>query len=352
MGIVRKLLTPDEVAAANTRYDSDCDCVQVTTDGGTTWTDAPGLNPRSQPAYRLPARGGADPRCDAAANMQDKLKSFVAQDVAGLAQFQLATALIGIVLIFLPEAGIIFDLFIAVAEAIITIGADAIEGAFTDAQWAIVLCILYCDIGSDGTVSSSQLSTIISDIETQCDSVVYDVLSLHLQMIGEVGLTNAGASGDVTGDCSSCECAWCYTIDFTVSDGGFTPAAWGGSPAAAWTSGVGWHDNGGFGPVKGVFIQFAASEVISYTSAEIFWTDASSMQTVNVQGFIDPAGAPTYNLFVDIFGAASGDQVVGAEPTQYIQLSLDNSAGGTGAVTLWKAILRGTGDNPFGTSNC
>jgi len=349
---IRMKLTADDFSPSNLRYDSGCDCVQQTPDGGTTWVNSPSQDPRTSVLFQLPPRGGSDPHCDAAANMVDKLKSQVNFFEQSLSILQAVNGFLAILTIFDPEIGIVLDVIAAVAEELLTIGADAIEGAFNDAQWALILCILYCGINSDGTVTADQLTAILAQIDAQCDPVVYDVMFYLLPMLGNVGLTNAGASGDVVGDCSSCVCEWCYTIDFTVSDGGFTPSAWGGSNAAAYTAGVGWHDNGGFGSVKGVFIQYAATEVIDYVSADIFWTDASNMQTVNVQGFTDPSGAPTYNNFVDIFGATSGDHNLTAEPTQYIQLSLDNSASGTGSVVLNKVILRGTGDNPFGTSNC
>jgi len=239
MKVVRKQLTPDEVTPAGTRYDSDCNCIQASPDGGTTWNDAPGLDPRSQTAFARPGRGGgADQACNVAANATDKLKSMVMQAEGELEQFQLATALVGIVLLFLPEAGLLVDLFIAVAEALITIGSDAILGAFTDAQWSLIECIIYCSVDADGQIPDSAMSVILAEIEAECDPVVYDVMFFVLPSLGSVGLSNAGNTGSLTGDCSGCAtCTWEKSWDFTIGAHTFVPQA---GCCGAYSPGVGW----------------------------------------------------------------------------------------------------------------
>ncbi len=212
MKIIRGRLSASDVTPATLRWNPDTNTVQQTADGGATWTDQPTLDPRSGDGYRLPARTTSDPRCDAAANMVVKLKSMVNIFESELAQLQAVNALVDIVLVFLPEVGIVIEALLAATEFLLTIGADVISAAFTDDQWDLVKCILYCDISGDGTVTSSQFDTIISDIHDQCSTVVYDVLFtlLHLAL-GDVGLSNAGATGDATDDCSSCACRWCRT---------------------------------------------------------------------------------------------------------------------------------------------
>lgn len=233
---IRGLLAPSQVTPTGTRYDGGCDCIQISPDGGTTWNDVPGLDPRNDPAYMFPARTGSDPRCDAAANMTAKLQSMVEQAERTITAFQMATAFLAIMLPFLGEAGLLVDLIIAVGEAIITIGAGEISLAFTSDQWDLINCILYCDSETDGTLTADDLSQILSDIHDQCNSVVSDVMVLLALMNGFVGLSNAGATGDLTGDCSGCNCAWCYEWDFTLSDGGWTAV----SGLASYSSGNGW----------------------------------------------------------------------------------------------------------------
>lgn len=236
MKIIRGKLSASDVTPAGTRYNVDCDCIQISPDGGATWNDAPGLDPRSDPSYLLPSRGGSDPKCDAAANMVAKLKNMIDEAEKTVTEFQMATAFLTIIATFLGAAGILADAMVIVAEALITIGAGEISLAFTSDQWDIIECILYCDSQSDGTLTADDMSRILSDIHDQCTVVVSDVMALIALMNGFVGLSNAGATGSETGDCSGCACAWCYEWDFTISDGGWVAD----SDLANYTPGVGW----------------------------------------------------------------------------------------------------------------
>lgn len=210
--VVRKLLAPEQVTPENVRWNADCNCLQQTADGGTTWVNNPAGDPRNGDGYRLPPRTTSDPRCDAAANMTAQLKKAVFIFEQEIAQFQLANQLLDVVLLFLPGVGWVLDAILAAVSILVTIGADAISSAFNDTQWGIVECILYCDISGNGTVTQAQFDQILDDMHTQCDTVVYDVLYTLLTLsLGVVGLSNAGATGYETGDCDSCACRWCRT---------------------------------------------------------------------------------------------------------------------------------------------
>ncbi len=237
--VVRKELAATQVTPANLRWNPDTNTVQQTPDGGSTWVDNPAADPRYGAGFQLPARSSSDPQCDAAANMVVKLKSSVNIFEAEIAQVQAANALLDILLVFLPEVGIVVEALVAATEFILTIGADVISAAFTDDQWAIVLCILYCDIASDGTVNQTQFDKILDDMHTQCSTVVYDVLyTLFTLSLGVNGVSNAGATGSETGDCSSCACGWRYRWNFRTSDGGFSAIP--GEHEGNYVAGNGW----------------------------------------------------------------------------------------------------------------
>jgi len=75
--VIRKQLSEDEIGNPNYRYNSDCDCIQYSSDGGTTWADAPGSDMRHADAFRLPPRGGSDIQCSAAANAECWLQTYI-----------------------------------------------------------------------------------------------------------------------------------------------------------------------------------------------------------------------------------------------------------------------------------
>lgn len=208
--VIRRRLSSNDVTPDNLRWNSECDCVQQTPDGGSTWIDSPGQDPRRAAGFQLPPRGGADPQCDSAANMVAKLKSMVNIFEAEIAQLQAANALLDIVLVFLPEVGIVLAALLAITEFLLTIGADAISSAFTDEQWNLVEQAIYCNLNNDGSMSQNGFESALSRINQDCDPVVYDVLFNLMPGIGWVGLSNAGATGDLTGSCGSFACNWCY----------------------------------------------------------------------------------------------------------------------------------------------
>lgn len=210
MQIVRKKLSATEITPPNIRYNPDCDCVEQTWDGGTTWTPTPGSDPRISPAFRAPARTGDDPQCNAAANMVAALRDMVDGDVAADNSLALATLLLGTALLFVPVAGWIADAFLLVADAIILLDQATIEAAFTSTVYDSLLCTFFDHMDADGQMSDEQLTAFLEDVFTNYDFTVYSVISAHSDSLGAVGWSNMGALGTATGaDCAACG-GWCY----------------------------------------------------------------------------------------------------------------------------------------------
>lgn len=237
MKIVRKLLTPAELQPVGTRYHVDCNCIQRTVDDGATWTDAPGEDPRHAAPWRLPPIIADDPKCQAAANMVELVHGSVDRFVSSAGVAQAATTMLDLWLLAVGPVGWIIDLIVIAAEGFFAIGTVAIELTFTSTVYDELECIFYCNIGDDGQCSAEQLSSILDDIHALGDGVIDGVMDLLLNTWGEVGLSNAGAVGSATADCSGCGCAWCYPLDFTVQDYGLVLSALNGG---TWVSGAGW----------------------------------------------------------------------------------------------------------------
>jgi len=202
--IVRKELTSSEVSPPSIRYDDATDAIQVTPDGGTTWNDAPGQDPRHDDAYRVPPLGGASPACDAAANMVAMLQGFVDTVVTVLDYLALINAAAGILARFIGLIGWLVSLVLAIIDALLVIGRSAIAAAFDQAAYDTILCILANNVDAEGQVSAAALENINADILAQLGSTVSAVWGYTMTGLGEVGLSNAGALGTETGDCSDC----------------------------------------------------------------------------------------------------------------------------------------------------
>lgn len=214
MKLVRKRLSASEVIPSNLRYNSGTDTVQFSPDGGTTWVDSPSADPRHGDAFRLPARTGSDPQCDAAANMVKWLKDFIDMATealgAGAEAFTLVNLAIPIYELISGGTLTLLGLITEVGEGLFSIGYTALLAAFTSDQYDLLQCIFYCNEGAGGSVSAEAMPDIAAQVTAQLNTTAGIVVNAILGLQGEVGLSNAGAIGSEVGDCSSCSCLWHY----------------------------------------------------------------------------------------------------------------------------------------------
>lgn len=349
MQVIRKKLSSSEVSNPNLRYDPTCNCIQQTTDGGTSWVDQPGADVRHNDAWRLPASSSPDARCDAAARIVAAWQAVLEQLYQTTNVSIFASGVLQILLLLAGGAGVLIDLIILVLEGLITIGVSNIQAAFTSDVWDGIQCIIYCNIGDDGQVSEEQRQAILDDVAVQYPGTVYNTLVLLQDLFGEVLMSNAGVERTETGDCDECDCGWCYEFDFTLSDGDWQIFV-GGSPTASYAtyvSGEGWRSN--FFPTPFhdnvqaliVYIDFPPT-----TLTRIGWEE---------HGF---GGSNVSNeLYADSVLSdlrASGSPWVGNEGWQticfYLQWFPDPTD--SSPIFLTKVRINGLGENPFGDDNC
>jgi len=160
MQVIRKRLDVSEVTPANLRWNEDCDCVQQSPDGGTTWVDNPSQDPRSSPIFQVPLRTGTDIRCNSAQQMHDKVKNMLDAIIASSDILQAINSVVGVIAVFFFEFGIVIEAIWAIVTAVFGIGTSALNAALTDAVYDQLLCIFYCNISGDGSVTPDQFTTI------------------------------------------------------------------------------------------------------------------------------------------------------------------------------------------------
>jgi len=238
MEIVRKRLSADEITPANTRYNPGTDTVQSTPDGGTTWNDNPGIDPRSNSAGLLPALTTGDPACDAAAGMVQLIKDLIAGWNAQNNILGATSLTIEFVLLFLPGFGLLADLALIALQAVFFIGLSSVNAAMTDTVYDQLLCIFRDRLDDSGQLDATAFAGLYDDVEAQLDATAADVCERIFDILGFVGLSNAGVHYGLTGDCGVC--GWCMTVDLTDNDGGFVMGVQGGLPYGTYSAGVGW----------------------------------------------------------------------------------------------------------------
>lgn len=350
MKVIRKVLTSLELIPADLRYNPDCDCVERSPDGGTTWVESPGEDPRHSDGYRLPPLTGENARCDAAARIvhafQDNLHIF--HNSVNAAQY--ATGIMSIFLRVPFGIGIIIGVALLVFDRLIEIGQETIEAAFTPEVWDGIECIIYCHIGEDGQVSVAQRDAIMADIATQYPGTVYATLVNVVNLFGEVLMSNAGVEYDDVGDCDECDCeGWCQEFDFRDGLHGFTLLF-------------------GTTRVAGVGLHGGASSADSTYAGKAF---GFTFDVANITVFIDTphaldAAGTNHRICTNDTGAACVPQTFGLDPDGHyfaldgaftissLSFGCERSGEDTSFLTnITKVRLSSpTGTNPFGSDNC
>jgi len=348
MRIIRQKLDGGTTFPKNLRYNSETDTVEQTYDNGETWVENELANPRTSTAL-IQAKPPRDTRCQTAANARAFLQANLAQVIEVLTQFDGAAGVVGALVTILIAAflklgpfGIIVALFFALATYLVGIGKAALEYAFIADEWDIVLCNIYANTPEGGLYTQEDLDEIISLNAGTLNTTAAGVVNGMLLLLGFVGLTNAGKTGEETAYCGGCEDLWCMDFDFTTGQHGWAVV----SPYGTYVSGEGFRQTTG----QGLIIQYTFADTVvtmismtgqtSGATAPRGWAIIGRDNGVNQ--FVDTTAIGTsFAGTADWTGSVTIDQI------------LLNPYGGSFAQHLISAAhVEGTGTNPFGVSNC
>lgn len=258
MEIIRGRLSTKDFSPQNLRYNSGTDMIEFTPDGGTTWNPDPADDPRHSPKFAKPLKTGSSIQCDSAASMVEWISNFIEYEIsvleAGATVTTVANAALLLFDIIAPWA-ILIQALIELAGTIFGIGATALETAFTDETYDLLLCCFYCNIEADGTVTIDDLAAVSTQVTTDLNTTAALIVGAILTAQGEMGVQNAGTLYDVAGECDDCGCEWRYRWTFTENDGGWDTCYYGdyGGRCATWVDGIGWRgEYSGYGNAYGL----------------------------------------------------------------------------------------------------
>jgi len=190
--------------------------LQVSYDGGETWSDATTEDPRTNAPQLPPIAGddGDEKRCQAANNVLGQFKDGIAtfegyfDTTATVVEFVTAVATAICTFIFAPLAvPLVVSAIIALMAAVWNAGKTAYTGAFDDTVYGKLLCILYCHVSPDGTFTSEALDAIRSRISADFDPIARDAFLALLNGVQVAGLNNmARIPTGSSASCDSCDC--------------------------------------------------------------------------------------------------------------------------------------------------
>jgi hypothetical protein len=203
------------------RINPDTGNVEQSTDGGVTWTPAPGgiQSVIVQPVPPVTS-GVAANKCDAAANVAGQVDVWIDQvstdftTAVNLTEFGIAVleAILIAVLAILtlgaltPLEALVLPTLGAALGAAWTAGKAAFDDYWTDDIKQQILCAAYCNIGADGSFTDAQFSAFWHEINGELPAGPPKMLFMgFLSSVGFTGLNAMAASGvSADADCSDC----------------------------------------------------------------------------------------------------------------------------------------------------
>jgi len=196
---------------------------QESTDGGTTYTDAPAADPRNPqpkfPPYLPPDT--LDEECTYADSIVQMIKTQIVDVLEDGATY---SEIIGIIIsVFTTLMGalaptvigsIVIGILGAIAVGIVTLSIPAFQAAMTTAVYDRLRCNLACHMADDGTFTQADVDAIYAQISSDETGMAALFLQGFVAAAGVIGLTNAARFGlgapdaDCTECCPDCLASW------------------------------------------------------------------------------------------------------------------------------------------------
>lgn len=353
------------------RFNTETGRIEVSTDGGETWE----VDETHDPRFIAPRNDTGAINCEAVNFIVGAIQYFVDRQVLEIAA---GAGLVGVV----GAAGGFLSLLFgitpwaivgtALATAVTAFTSSAIEAAMTLEVWTRLLCNLLTYLDGDTTVSTADFDAILAKVLVDETGIAATVLWHTINAMGPAGLQNAIALGQDagfdTGDCEECG-TWCYTFDFTASDGGWTVVP---GRASTYVGGTGWTEGVWNGSdLPGCANRFYAQINVRKTFADTVVTRIAMTFSGN-NGFIDNAAAinnqingwndatqEVNSVINENFGTNITQEWTGSELLDKIELQLSvgtrcgsNTGIQSADFVLHTVVIEGEGTNPFGADNC
>jgi hypothetical protein len=197
---------------------SETGVLQISLDGGVTYTDAPNADVRNNSPKFPPVPGddGNDKKCAAATGAANLLKEQVGDqltdDMSRYTLEQLISDWTGTVI---DTSNPFQALVTVVSNQIFALVIAALRAALTDDVYHLFACALYCKMGSDASFNDAQWAAARGKILADIGGIAGVFLEHLVFLLGKTGTTNLVRSApDATGDCSDCDCGYC-PVDWT-----------------------------------------------------------------------------------------------------------------------------------------
>jgi hypothetical protein len=267
-------------------------------------------------------------------------------------ELEIAGGILGIVA-FIPGFNVLWALVLAFAALAVTIARELLEAAFDETIYDQIRCTFYCHIGTNGQMSQAQFDAVYADFANV--TLYPDVITrlwVHsvMDLVGCVGLSDAGVALAAAADCDTCACTWCHTINFNdipgdwferLSGTGIPCYDWG----AQWVDGQGWLNT----ETLSLNIELPVPEGTRIVRMA-FHSDDTSSVSVATAAYInaDLSGGVIFRVNdydtgdIDYTMPADAYLILLVQPTGGAGICASHDIRNIDSVTVW-----GVGDDPF-----
>lgn len=204
MPVIRKQLKPSDVYPDDIRYNETTDQFESLVNGD--WVENPAGDPRKQTT--LPPRLTANPACDAAesvrAAFEGQIDGILIAIDNGATVFAIAGTILG--LFAFGPFGVFISIALFIADQMLSAGTTALSAALTDPVWDEFVCILFCEMDSQGRLSAVGMDNVVAQVASDIGGLAAAIINSMLNLAGEGGVNNLASLGASTGDCDDCSC--------------------------------------------------------------------------------------------------------------------------------------------------
>jgi len=197
--------------------------LEISIDGGVTWTPSPENDPRNT-APAFPPMAGTDDstkRCIAATGAVALIKEQVSDQLTdGMARYTLDELIKDWVTAYIGTSNLFQAILTVITNQIFALVIATLRPALTSEVYDLLLCILYNNMEDDASVTDTQWETIRSEITAQIGGIAGIFIEHLIYLLGTGGPTNLlRANGAITGDCSACDELLCDTGNWLAWNG-------------------------------------------------------------------------------------------------------------------------------------
>lgn len=197
------------------RYTED-GTLQMSTDNGGTWEDAPNFDPRNNSTVFPPPEisGESDAKCVAATSMAQAIKQQVsAQMTDDMTRYDIGELIKDWINTYIQTSNPFTALMTVVANQIFALVLSVLLPALTDDIYDLLQCIFFCNIADDISFSDGRVEAVRDQITSDIGGVAGVFLEHLVYLLGTVGMTNLARSQfSSTGDCDECGCGGCIDL--------------------------------------------------------------------------------------------------------------------------------------------